>query len=183
MMHNKIRIMSVSFWVKLLAGTSSHREFNTLAIQVFTIMAYMLTWAVFTIVYPLSISIYGPFRSLHPLIQYSMAPTLLWFVSTLGLVYGFQIHARLKEIREMNEKAAAIASILRRQKRFVRSESSEELSLDQADQDALASMQQSNESEVKTSRILKVLMFTEVLSAIVIVLQVSAKQIHCMQSS
>ncbi|KAF0776059.1 hypothetical protein AaE_000241, partial [Aphanomyces astaci] len=102
------RILSVAFWARIVIRPTDLVRAE-IPIRASTALGLFLTWFVFACVRPLYLlPAWGDtlriFRSWHILIQYSMAPFLLFLVSTLAVIFGVRIHRRLKSIRETNER-------------------------------------------------------------------------------
>ncbi|RHY26364.1 hypothetical protein DYB32_007697 [Aphanomyces invadans] len=178
-----VLILSVAFWARIVIRPTD-LESAEIPIRASTALGLFLTWFVFACVRPLYLlptwdDDAAPeriYRSWHILIQYSMAPVLLFLISTLAVIFGIRIHRRLKSIREMHERSAAIASLrehaLKANPTVVRSESADEL----PPRVLFTSSSSSMEDRfvlTRDSRILKVLVLMAILSAVVIVAQVT----------
>ncbi|ETV73450.1 hypothetical protein, variant 1 [Aphanomyces astaci] len=176
-----VLILSVAFWARIVIRPTDLVRAE-IPIRASTVLGLFLTWFVFACVRPLYLlPAWGDtlriFRSWHILIQYSMAPFLLFLVSTLAVIFGMRIHCRLKSIRETNERSMAIATLrqhaLKAHPTVVRSESSDEL----PPRILWASSSSSSNTDdprapKRDSRILKVLVLMALLSAVVIAAQV-----------
>ncbi|ETV98892.1 hypothetical protein H310_08385 [Aphanomyces invadans] len=177
-----VLILSVAFWARIVIRPTD-LESAEIPIRASTALGLFLTWFVFACVRPLYLlptwdDDAAPeriYRSWHILIQYSMAPVLLFLISTLAVIFGIRIHRRLKSIREMHERSAAIASLrehaLKANPTVVRSESADEL----PPRVLFTSSSSSMEDRfvlTRDSRILKVLVLMAILSAVVIVAQI-----------
>ncbi|RLN97917.1 hypothetical protein DYB28_014044 [Aphanomyces astaci] len=176
-----VLILSVAFWARIVIRPTDLVRAE-IPIRASTALGLFLTWFVFACVRPLYLlPAWGDtlriFRSWHILIQYSMAPFLLFLVSTLAVIFGVRIHRRLKSIRETNERSMAIATLrqhaLKANPTVVRSESSDEL----PPRILWASSSSSSNADdprapKRDSRILKVLVLMALLSAVVIAAQV-----------
>ncbi|CAK4955359.1 unnamed protein product, partial [Aphanomyces euteiches] len=78
-------------------------------------LALFLSWFVFVVVRPAYL-LHDPrniYYSWHILMQFSMAPLLLFVLSTTALYFGLLIYRRLLWIRRVNDRAAEIALIRR----------------------------------------------------------------------
>ncbi|KDO24120.1 hypothetical protein SPRG_10908 [Saprolegnia parasitica CBS 223.65] len=178
-----VLILAVSLWARVVVTPKNLAHFEY-PIQAFRILGFMFTWVIFVGIVPISVYCISNdvYHSVHTLIQFSMAPFLLWIIASMGLVFGIQIHRRLKEIRKAQEATLEVARrrVAARQALLdltkppvVKSESQDDTtSTLPMDLDTKEGIDAASKLPAKSSRILKMLCFLQAVSIVVIGLQV-----------
>ncbi|RHY42021.1 hypothetical protein DYB34_013210 [Aphanomyces astaci] len=112
-------ILYAAFYARLVAPPARTAE-SEHYIRGFSILAFFLTGFIFLIVRPayLARRDRNIFDSWHVLVQFSMAPVVLFITSSTALHFGLQAYRRLSAIRETDQRADdidAIRQLTRRQ--------------------------------------------------------------------
>ncbi|OQS03009.1 hypothetical protein THRCLA_04681 [Thraustotheca clavata] len=176
-----ILILAVSLWARVVVQPKNlvHLEYP---IRAFQVLGFVFTWVIFFGILPISVLFMSSdvYHSVHILIQFSMAPFLLVIIATMGLIFGIQIHCRLREIRRTQEETLEIARrrLAARQALIdltkppvVKSESQDDTILP-LDLDTKEGIDSVAKLPSKSSRILKMVCFLEAVSIVVIGLQI-----------
>ncbi|OQR82516.1 hypothetical protein ACHHYP_15918 [Achlya hypogyna] len=178
-----VLILAVSLWARVVVAPKNLANFEY-PIQAFRVLGFIFTWVIFVGIVPVSVFwiSHDVYHSVHTLIQFSMAPFLLAIIAFMGLVFGVQIHRRLKEIRRSQEATLDVARrrVAARQALLdltkppvVKSESQEDgASVLPLDLDTKEGIDAAAKLPSKSSRILKMLCFLQAVSLIVIGLQI-----------
>ncbi|RHY84224.1 hypothetical protein DYB37_000729 [Aphanomyces astaci] len=112
-------ILYAAFYARLVAPPARTAE-SEHYIRGFSILAFFMTGFIFLIVRPayLARRDRNIFDSWHVLVQFSMAPVVLFITSSTALHFGLQAYRRLSAIRETDQRADdidAIRQLTRRQ--------------------------------------------------------------------